>query len=688
VTNDLARGASRKKRNLTDVTFDDLAALLDVEWLERMWTYQEILLASRPVIVCGQDHLAWPAFSCSVAFLEYSACFTRFRDRGFPPVSGWYKVALARDYLRYGNFENGRSHLATKKQSRNSSLWCYIEFLQTIARYERRLIMALVVVPITTMLYLFIGVELMGVTDWENYRRARRNLLYASAYNDRISLMTSSLISQHSNATGSLWAATTASSSSMRATPSQTVPMLNSTTTTHVTTRVVDILTQIQKSPWLKPTAVMDSAVKVISTAVVSVINSCHMSCTQPDSTPECFDSCVAHATAMPTLEPMDFRDADLIAHRPQLSYTNTFRGICIYASILVISGIIATLLREVREDTRMKPISEPAGLTIDLVDALLYRKSRLPHDKAFALRSVLQRLSKVPIAEPNYRRPLNKIFVDLNIQLFHAMGCGRLLTVASVIPLEDHPSWMVDWSKQLDPLWLSGVESRGFRLDPSSKHREFRLVKNHQLSCPVAVICRVGQCFKFLSPAAFSHSSNLDTMLGIARCSYEVLADMRNCKSQLRGIVSVGAPGVPRGDISKWVDFLYNNWHIPGTAWERLSHNTKLLQTHVAICEEFSRNERQLFWYSSEQLSEEKVGRKGLRAFYRYLFGICRYTVGVGDALVAIPGASTLLIVHFAYGLTEYHPVPSARLKSPAIVRGERLKVEHQEDVVFDMVA
>lgn len=177
--------------------------------------------------------------------------------------------------------------------------------------------------------------------------------------------------------------------------------------------------------------------------------------------------------------------------------------------------------------------------------------------------------------------------------------------------------------------------------------------------------------------------------MLELASCSYRVLEDMRNCKPQLRSVVSSGASGVPQGHISKWVDFLYDNCHKLSTAWQRLSRNTKLHQTHFAICEEFTRSERQLCWYSSEQLSEQKVGRKGLRTFYRNLFRICRYTVSKDDVLVAAPDTPTFLIVRMS-GLSrwDYQSVPSARLLSPAIVGGDRLRAEDEKDVLFDLVA
>jgi len=36
-----------------------VASLLDVSWFQRAWTFQEIILASNPVIVCGPKAIDW-----------------------------------------------------------------------------------------------------------------------------------------------------------------------------------------------------------------------------------------------------------------------------------------------------------------------------------------------------------------------------------------------------------------------------------------------------------------------------------------------------------------------------------------------------------------------------------------------------------------------------------------------------
>ncbi|KAJ4290816.1 hypothetical protein N0V90_010011 [Kalmusia sp. IMI 367209] len=51
------------------VSVNDLQELLDRDWLHRVWTYQEILLASNAVLVCGHCHLDWAILEWSILYL-------------------------------------------------------------------------------------------------------------------------------------------------------------------------------------------------------------------------------------------------------------------------------------------------------------------------------------------------------------------------------------------------------------------------------------------------------------------------------------------------------------------------------------------------------------------------------------------------------------------------------------------
>jgi len=51
--------------------FEDLEDLLRQDWLKRGWTYQEIILACNPVIVCGNKSMSWDNFIRGIEYLLF-----------------------------------------------------------------------------------------------------------------------------------------------------------------------------------------------------------------------------------------------------------------------------------------------------------------------------------------------------------------------------------------------------------------------------------------------------------------------------------------------------------------------------------------------------------------------------------------------------------------------------------------
>jgi hypothetical protein len=81
------------------VSFDDLMTLLDNPWITRMWTFQEILLASNPVVVVGPSHLPWVLFERAVIFLQYSRICRKSAPRLHDVLEAWTELVLGRDQL-------------------------------------------------------------------------------------------------------------------------------------------------------------------------------------------------------------------------------------------------------------------------------------------------------------------------------------------------------------------------------------------------------------------------------------------------------------------------------------------------------------------------------------------------------------------------------------------------------------
>ncbi|KAK5681929.1 hypothetical protein LTS10_006463 [Elasticomyces elasticus] len=68
--------------------WSDCDKLMDRDWFSRVWTYQEIKLARKATVLCGEEHADWQAIQSWRV-----QCFARFRSIGVPP---WIFAAFVR----------------------------------------------------------------------------------------------------------------------------------------------------------------------------------------------------------------------------------------------------------------------------------------------------------------------------------------------------------------------------------------------------------------------------------------------------------------------------------------------------------------------------------------------------------------------------------------------------------------
>ncbi|CVK94221.1 uncharacterized protein FMAN_03412 [Fusarium mangiferae] len=100
---------------------DVINTLLDHTWLSRAWTFQEMTLASNPVLVCGRQHIPWLVMHQALTFIEHSAT-----QALMDPVNGVVSEAQRRvhdEVSHSGSF---------KKWQALFDVW------QTIPRHSRR----------------------------------------------------------------------------------------------------------------------------------------------------------------------------------------------------------------------------------------------------------------------------------------------------------------------------------------------------------------------------------------------------------------------------------------------------------------------------------------------------------------------------------------------------------------------
>jgi hypothetical protein len=99
------------------VSEDDIEELLHCTWTTRIWTYQEVILASRPVLVSGLDHLPWETFVYSMVLLN--------RITLMPSVGQWTEIITSRAHYR------GTPRAAIVKK-----LTAYNQFVSTFVKVD------------------------------------------------------------------------------------------------------------------------------------------------------------------------------------------------------------------------------------------------------------------------------------------------------------------------------------------------------------------------------------------------------------------------------------------------------------------------------------------------------------------------------------------------------------------------
>lgn len=98
------------------VSFSDISELLGSRWATRIWTYQEIIMASRPVLISGHCHLPWENFSLAAIFLS---SFTEIASLG-----RWIEMITTRVHYR-NHFSSGQR---LRRTDEVDTLLDYLEF--------------------------------------------------------------------------------------------------------------------------------------------------------------------------------------------------------------------------------------------------------------------------------------------------------------------------------------------------------------------------------------------------------------------------------------------------------------------------------------------------------------------------------------------------------------------------------
>ncbi|CZR36167.1 uncharacterized protein FPRO_03573 [Fusarium proliferatum ET1] len=136
----------------------------------------------------------------------------------------------------------------------------------------------------------------------------------------------------------------------------------------------------------------------------------------------------------------------------------------------------------------------QPQNYLVALAQAIRDRNSRRPHDRVYAIDSVLRQLGAQP-PTPDYQKPLGQVYRDGLVSLMEWNPTLIALLVDCGCRLPDAPSWVPDWS-QNNKSWVPdsyvyhGVEKR-----PSTDQDLAHSVSGNTLSVQAACLGMSSYC-------------------------------------------------------------------------------------------------------------------------------------------------------------------------------------------------
>lgn len=628
-------------------TMDDIDVLLRNEWVERVWTYQELLLSRKPILVYGNHHLDWDTFAISVGSLDYSTS-----------VNIWFNLALARDAIY---------HPVQKSSIWNTSITSPIQlrtrFMEDVTRTARRIegigLYSFLIPMVLLALIPIIPLVICGFVAVGMYVSGQKRRKTVNEYNKFISSLIQSAAS--SRFAPSLTSSKSFSASSIGPTP------------TTIRTQITEVLADLKSIP---TSMVYKSISNAVEPKILTAVEDCWSSCSRPQTSVGCFASCTSTHPTMPHPTLISFKEASDIGN--PLNYRFCW-GVVWALVAWAILYIFASLLWWGCFRLSLRSLCKPSGLdklkvdsmtSVNIIDAALNRKSKHIHDKAFGMQSILKTLSKGQLAcpTPDYKQELGQVFRDFNIQILTAIGHQQLLYIASLAPLSGQPSWMPDWTADIDSIWLSPDMHLNDRETLDYAHqittKKMELVGDSLQVFAWDIYNPEWSTISFVScPNTYPEEQqtsinlkNLQSMLKIfaylkaSKEDTETYVDELASLKELRHIFSV-VSSQPRNAIKKYLLFLQKTAQTDlattdseKALLQRMRSIPAIFQTHADICTAFSQGRKQLF--HCKHNSDFTV----LGDFTKVVsFGICLSDIDVSNAgIVVIYGLYMPFLVRF----------------------------------------
>jgi hypothetical protein len=173
---------------------------------------------------------------------------------------------------------------------------------------------------------------------------------------------------------------------------------------------------------------VIETAIAIMKPTAASIVQNCWSSCLPQTVNPTsgCFSACTAANKGLPTPRPLSFRDAAIVSNNWYLSFlwgvlwTLAAFGACttlfyfsnfLFGILVYIANIVApifiyisnALLRRYRHRKSVQMVNTNRSFqpVLNAIDAICKRQAKNAHDKAFGLRSTLQKILRRKFTPP-----------------------------------------------------------------------------------------------------------------------------------------------------------------------------------------------------------------------------------------------------------------------------------------------
>lgn len=327
-----------------------------------MWTYQEILLASNPILVSANDQISWTAFTFGIAFLEYSGVIYKEQPHRATVLGRWIKLALSREHIQ--STITGRS---------TWPLRMYIKFFQRILMSSdrfREFFPKFTFVPAFLAIVILVSLSSIFPSD---YRTTQIKLKENENFRNCLNSIVHNVMASY---TSTEWRVSN-SDGSVRTTY---IPPPKHTITSQTTGECRSTGTIANSQIFLIGGSLYNNIEPIINewrTEVVSEARGCHSQCFSRSNLHDCFASCHAEITGIPTAISPSFKDADS-NNTTQSSYLAVFTILGLLFAFIALVATIVILIFIRRWKSPLRYIHRPAFDTVNLIDGISSTVSHL----------------------------------------------------------------------------------------------------------------------------------------------------------------------------------------------------------------------------------------------------------------------------------------------------------------------